>query len=182
MAARNALVRRLPAVETLGSVTVLATDKTGTLTEGTMAVRRLWTPTMQARVTGTGYGPAGEIAVDGADTDIDSSEELTELLTAAVLCNDARLRPPEGDGAEWSALGDPTEAALLAVAAKAGLDREAMEIDWPRIGEPPFDSDRKRMTTMHRRTDGNIRVACKGAPETLLATRMLPSVRRCMVV
>ncbi|NUR28648.1 MAG: cation-transporting P-type ATPase [Catenulispora sp.] len=173
MAARNALVRRLPAVETLGSVTVLATDKTGTLTEGSMAVRRLWTPAVQARVTGTGYGPAGEIALDGADTDIGSSRELTELLTelltAAMLCNDARLRPPEGDGAEWSALGDPTEAALLAVAAKAGLDRRAVDLGWPRIGEHPFDSDRKRMITVHRRADGVIRVVCKGAPETLLA-------------
>ncbi|NUR60937.1 MAG: cation-translocating P-type ATPase [Catenulispora sp.] len=169
MAARNALVRRLPAVETLGSVTVLATDKTGTLTEGSMAVRRLWTPNVQARVSGTGYGPAGEITVGGADTGLGPAPELTELLTAAVLCNDARLRPPEGSSAEWTALGDPTEAALLTVATKAGLDRKAVDLDWPRIGEHPFDSDRKRMTTMHRRADGLIRVACKGAPETLLA-------------
>ena len=173
MAARNALVRRLPAVETLGSVTVLATDKTGTLTEGTMAVRRLWTPTAQARVSGTGYGPTGEISIEESDSDLASGRGLTGLLTAAVLCNDARLRPPEPDGTEWSALGDPTEAALLAAAGKAGLDREVVDGAWPRIGELPFDSDRKRMTTVHRRADGLIRVTCKGAPETLLAAGFL---------
>ena len=173
MAARNALVRRLPAVETLGSVTVLATDKTGTLTEGSMAVRRLWTPSVQARVSGTGYGPAGDIVTEGSETNSGSGAEMTELLTAAVLCNDARLRPPEEDGAEWGALGDPTEAALLAVAAKAGLEPEAVDADWPRIGEFPFDSDRKRMTTMHRDNDGLIRVVCKGAPEKLLAGGIL---------
>jgi len=173
MAARNALVRRLPAVETLGSVTVLATDKTGTLTEGRMAVRRLWTPAVRARVSGTGYGPAGEIVVEGADTALASRAELTELVTAAVLCNDARLIAPDGTGTDWTALGDPTEAALLAVAAKAGLDRETVDSGWPRVGEHPFDSDRKRMTTIHRNDEGIIRVVCKGAPETLLAGGLL---------
>ena len=173
MAVRNALVRRLPAVETLGSVTVLATDKTGTLTEGRMVVRRLWTPAGQARVGGTGYGPAGEIVAEGSDPGSGSGAEMTELLTAAVLCNDAQLRPPDDTGAEWGALGDPTEAALLAVAAKAGLDRRAVDAGWPRIGEYPFDSDRKRMTTVHRGPDGRTRVVCKGAPETLLAGGIL---------
>jgi P-type Ca2+ transporter type 2C len=176
MADRNALVRRLPAVETLGSVTVLATDKTGTLTEGRMAVRRLWAPGSQARVSGAGYGPTGEIVMEGvrgADSSTIPGAELTELMTAAVLCNDARLRPPDGDGAEWTALGDPTEAALLTVAAKAGLDRQAVDTGWPRIGEHPFDSDRKRMTTVHRNGDGVIRVVCKGAPEALLAGGLL---------
>ncbi|MET9342101.1 cation-translocating P-type ATPase [Nonomuraea sp. NPDC003804] len=163
MAARNALVRRLPAVETLGSVTVLATDKTGTLTEGRMVVRRLWTPAGEAAVSGSGYGPDGEITREGTLDD----RSLTGLLTAAALCNDATLSA--GDGGEWIAIGDPTEAALLAAAAKAGLRRPELERGLPRYAEIPFDSGRKRMTTVHRRAGGRGAVVlCKGAPEALL--------------
>ncbi|MDP4510033.1 cation-translocating P-type ATPase [Nonomuraea turcica] len=162
MAARHALVRRLHAVETLGSVTVLATDKTGTLTEGHMVVRRLWTPTAQATLTGTGYGPDGHL--DGAPP-----EAFTELLTAAALCNDARLLHGE-DGADgrWQALGDPTEAALLTAAAKLGSDRAGLHHRYPRLAERPFDSARKRMSTLHRLPSGRARLICKGAPEALL--------------
>ncbi|NUW39468.1 cation-translocating P-type ATPase [Nonomuraea rhodomycinica] len=162
MAERHALVRRLPAVETLGSVTVLATDKTGTLTEGSMVVRLLWTPAGQATVTGSGYSPAGEI-VHGDPAD---SGGIAELLTAAALCNDARL--VENADGRWNALGDPTEAALLAAAARHGLDRDLLHRRLPRVAERPFDSDRKRMTTVHRLPDGRARVICKGAPEALL--------------
>ncbi|MFI7707384.1 cation-translocating P-type ATPase [Nonomuraea sp. NPDC049480] len=164
MAARNALVRRLPAVETLGAVTVLATDKTGTLTEGRMVTRHVWTPTGEAAITGSGYAPDGEI-VRGDSLD---STSLTDLLLATVLCNDARLSPPQDLDGEWTALGDPTEAALLAAAAKLGLDRKQLQERFPRVAERPFDSERKRMSTVHRLPGGHARVICKGAPEVLL--------------
>ncbi|MFB4294699.1 cation-translocating P-type ATPase [Nonomuraea sp. ATR24] len=162
MAARNALVRKLPAVETLGSVTALATDKTGTLTEGRMVARRLWTPTAQATMGGTGYAPEGQITGDH------DSGAFEALLTAAVLCNDARLLLPHDEHGEWTALGDPTEAALLAAAAKLGLDRKDVQTRLPRLAELPFDSDRKRMSTVHQLPGGGARLICKGAPEALL--------------
>ncbi|MDF5754348.1 cation-transporting P-type ATPase [Spongiactinospora sp. TRM90649] len=168
MAARNALVRKLPAVETLGSVTALATDKTGTLTEGRMVARWLWTPSAEAAVSGSGYAPEGEIGDGGPDR-----AAFTELLTAAVLCNDARLSPPSGADGEWAALGDPTEAALLAAAAKAGLDRAEVQAGSSRVAELPFDSDRKRMSTVHRQAADRFRLICKGAPEALLLPGVL---------
>ncbi|MEU8326229.1 cation-transporting P-type ATPase [Nonomuraea sp. NPDC048881] len=167
MAARDALVRNLPAVETLGSVTVLATDKTGTLTEGRMVARHLWTPAAEAAVTGSGYAPDGGLATDR------DPDEFAELLTAAALCNDARLRPPQENGEEWTALGDPTEAALLAAAARLGLDRAHLQERFPRVAELPFDSDRKRMSTVHLLPGGCVRLICKGAPEALLRPDVL---------
>ncbi|SDL76406.1 cation-translocating P-type ATPase [Nonomuraea jiangxiensis] len=164
MAARHALVRRLHAVETLGSVTVLATDKTGTLTEGRMVVRHLWTPTAQATLTGTGYAPCGRL--EGGPP-----EAFADLLTGGALCNDARL--PHGEDGRWQALGDPTEAALLAAAAKLGLDRADLDHRYPRLAEHPFDSARKRMSTLHRLPDGRARAVCKGAPESLLRPAVL---------
>jgi Ca2+-transporting ATPase len=172
MAARRALVRRLPAVETLGSVTVVATDKTGTLTEGVMVVRRLWTPTGPAEITGGGYGPDGSV-VDG-DRRLGARDrpDLADLLEAAVLCNDAALRPPE-DGQPWRPVGDPTEAALLTAATRLGVDPAGERRRRPRLAEVPFDSRRKRMSTAHRAPDGTQRVICKGAPEVLLDPRFL---------
>jgi Ca2+-transporting ATPase len=169
MAARRALVRRLHAVETLGSVTVLATDKTGTLTEGRMVARRLWTPDAEAALTGTGYDPYGEIQSDAPPGTFHA------LLTAAALCNDAQL--VRGDGGEWRALGDPTEAALLAAAAKAGLDHGELNRRLPRVAERPFDSVRKRMTTVHRLPGGRAKAVCKGAPEVLLRAPVLADDR-----
>ncbi len=169
MAARNALVRRLPAVETLGAVTVLATDKTGTLTEGRMVAQHLWTPTGEATITGSGYAPDGEIVRDGS---LDGTS-LTDLLAATVLCNDARLSPPQYPDGEWTALGDPTEAALLAAAAKLGLDRQQLQERFPRVTERPFDSERKRMSTVLRLPGGHGRVICKGAPDVLLRPPVL---------
>ena len=173
MTARNALVRRLPAVETLGSVTVLCTDKTGTLTEGTMVARRLWTPAGEAVITGTGYGPDGQVLRGGQPLDRAAGADVAELLTAAALCNDAALRPPDGDVHDWAAVGDPTEAALLTAARKLGLRPEQLNVAAPRIAELPFDSGRKRMTTVHRRPAGGVRVICKGAPEVILSPPML---------
>jgi Ca2+-transporting ATPase len=168
MTARNALVRQLPAVEALGSVTVIGTDKTGTLTEGTMVARCLWTPAGEAVITGTGYRPQGRVLRAGRPLDWVSEPDMTELLTAAALCNDAVLRPPGDGGQEWAAVGDPTEAALLAAAMKLGLQPEQLDAAMPRVGEIPFDSNRKRMTTVHQRPAGGVRVICKGAPEVIL--------------
>ncbi|MDJ0465546.1 cation-translocating P-type ATPase [Streptomyces sp. H27-C3] len=173
MAERHAIVRRLPAVETLGSVTVIATDKTGTLTEGRMVVEQLWTPQGEAVVTGTGYAPDGRIVRDGTAMVTDSAPDLTKLLSAAMLCNDASVRQSTDEDDAWLALGDPTEAALLAAGAKLGLNRSVLDHRLPRVDEIPFDSDRKRMTTVHRRSDGGIRLVCKGAPETLLVASLL---------
>ncbi|GAA0711547.1 cation-transporting P-type ATPase [Dactylosporangium roseum] len=173
MTARHALIRRLPAVETLGSVTILATDKTGTLTEGTMVVRRLWTPTGEATVTGAGYSPAGDVTRDGRTVSGAEAPDLMALLTAVALCNDAALRPPDGDTTTWLPVGDPTEVALLTAAGKLGIDRTVLQQDLPRQAEVPFDSDRKRMTTAHRLGSGATRVICKGAPEALLQSPLL---------
>jgi Ca2+-transporting ATPase len=176
MAARHGIVRRLPAVETLGAVTVLATDKTGTLTAGTMVVEALWTCDGEAMVTGLGYDPHGQVLTDaGPVTPATGPASMIELLGAAALCCDARLAPPAaadtarvGSGrlGEWTALGDPTEAALLAAAAKAGLDTERLAAGLPRVAELPFDSGRSRMTTVHQ-DDGGLLVICKGAPEAV---------------
>ncbi|MFI9150632.1 cation-translocating P-type ATPase [Streptomyces sp. NPDC053367] len=173
MADRHAIVRRLPAVETLGSVTVIATDKTGTLTEGRMAAERLWTPHGDATVLGTGYEPGGRVVRDGETVTANDAPDLAALLRAAMLCNDAALEPAPDGSAEWRALGDPTEAALLVAGARLGLDRAALNRELPRVGEIPFDSGRKRMTTVHRRPDGAVLAACKGAPETLLRPQVL---------
>ncbi|HLS78806.1 MAG TPA: cation-transporting P-type ATPase [Nocardia sp.] len=185
MADRDAVIRRLPAVETLGSMTVLATDKTGTLTEGRMVARLLWTPDSHAEITGTGYDPSGAVRTERGALGPEDDPALTALLTAAALCNDARLVPPDTTGPDttapdtaggpsspdshsWSALGDPTEAALLTAAARLGLDPHALNDRLPRVAERPFDSDRKRMSTIHRLPDGGYRVVCKGAPEAVL--------------
>ncbi len=169
MAARNALVRRLPAVETLGSVTVLATDKTGTLTEGVMAARALWTPRGgEAAISGNGYTPSGRVTRGELTLTAHDDPDVADLLSAAVMCNDATLRPPDDQGSGWTALGDPTEAALLAAAGKLGVDTGSLALRYPRIAEVPFDSARRRMTTVHALFGGTVRVVCKGAPEAVL--------------
>ncbi|MFI2368004.1 cation-translocating P-type ATPase [Streptomyces sp. NPDC018833] len=180
MAARHALVRRLSAVETLGSVTVLATDKTGTLTEGRMVVERVWTPgDGETFFTGSGYEPVGEVHRDGLSAGTGDLDAVRDLLTAAVLCNDAELKPPAPDSSgasdgRWTALGDPTEAALLAAAAKAGCrSRRDLDVPYPRRDEEPFDSVRKRMTTVHGTPTGDVLVSLKGAPEAVLASAVL---------
>jgi Ca2+-transporting ATPase len=175
MAARNAIVRRLPAVETLGSVTIIATDKTGTLTEGRMVVESVWTPSGEATVTGSGYAPVGEVLTDTGPVTRDSvgDRDVVDLLTAAALCCDAWLQPPSDGSPDWSAVGDPTEAALLAAAGKAGLERAELEADRPRVAEVPFDTVRRRMTTVHRRPDGQLLVVAKGAPEEMLTPAVL---------
>ena len=163
MAGRNALVKRLSAVETLGATTVILTDKTGTLTENQMTVRDLWAAGRPFRVTGTGYDPTGSIEPVQGPLDTGS---VDALLRGAALCCDARLLPPDETRRQWAAVGDPTEAAILVAAAKAGLSREVLDRS-PRLAELPFDSARRRMTTIQD-IDG-VAVACvKGAPSEVL--------------
>jgi Ca2+-transporting ATPase len=172
MVQRHVLIRRLPAVETLGSVSVICSDKTGTLTRDEMTVRRLWAAGRLYDVTGAGWEPAGTLLLDGQE--VAPPEPLQELLRAAVLASDARLVPPAvPDGSDgpgtWRIQGDPTEAALVVAAAKLGLDREALDAAWPRVGEIPFTAESKRMTTLHAAPDGGgLRACVKGAPEVLL--------------
>ncbi len=162
MARRNALVRRLSSVETLGETTVICTDKTGTLTENEMTVERVWSPEHGwFEVEGAGYEPFGRFRRDG---EVTSARPLHELLRCALLCNDARLTAGR-EGIEI--VGDPTEAALVVVAEKGGLRHEHEAARRPRIGEIPFDSTRKRMTTVH--LVGGRRVAyVKGAAEVVV--------------
>jgi Ca2+-transporting ATPase len=172
MAARQAIVRRLPAVETLGSVTVLATDKTGTLTQARMVVQQVWTPSQRVIVSGDGYQPFGSFTGIRGAVDAEAEPDLRWLLTASVLCNDARLVPPDSSDGRWVGLGDPTEIALLVAAAKAGITRDDAEAEYPRVGEVPFDSDSQQMTTVHRgRRDAAYLVVRKGSPEALCAGR-----------
>jgi P-type Ca2+ transporter type 2C len=162
MARRGAIVRKLPAVETLGSATVIASDKTGTLTRNEMTVRTIVTAAGQAEVTGTGYAPEGEVRTSGA-----CKMESDRLLQAAILANNAHLIGKDG---AWSIQGDPTEAALLVAAAKAGLDRAAIQTQYPRLAEAPFSAERKRMSTLHHDAGipGNRVVFTKGASGVLL--------------
>jgi Ca2+-transporting ATPase len=175
MARRNALVRRLSSVETLGETTVICTDKTGTLTQNEMTVRRLWTPAGVVEVEGAGYEPFGRFRLAGAIVDPRSH---SELLRAGLLCNDARLVHAERG---WSIIGDPTEAALVVIAEKGGLRHEQETAHLPRLEEIPFSSERKRMTTIH--LDGQERVAyVKGAVEIILPLTTLSTGERTRIV
>ncbi len=167
MASRRAIVRRLPAVETLGSVTVLATDKTGTLTQARMVVEELWTPVASYRVS-TGRDGAGAFSLDGREIEPSAHPDLLRLLEAVVLCNDARLATGPKDG-DRAGLGDPTEVALLVAAAHAGLTRADLERRSPRVAEVPFDSETKHMTTIHATAGSTdpVYVVRKGSPEVL---------------
>jgi Ca2+-transporting ATPase len=163
MVKRNALMRRLPAVETLGSTTVICSDKTGTLTRDEMTVRRIYAARNDVSVAGSGYRPEGEMKLEGASGEL--PPPVRELLQAGALCNDAKLvRSPEG---EWKISGDPTEAALIVAARKAGLDEIDLRNRFPRIDEQPFSSETKRMTTVHR-SEATTFAIVKGAPEVLL--------------
>ena len=167
MARRHALVKRLSAVEALGSTTVICTDKTGTLTTNQMTVRSVRLLDATYELTGAGYEPEGEVRADGVPVP-EVPDDLRLLLRVAVLANDARLVAPSEEHPGWDVLGDPTEGALVVAAAKAGVDPEACRAAAPRLDEWAFDSERKRMSTLHR-LDGELVVAVKGAPQPLLA-------------
>jgi magnesium-transporting ATPase (P-type) len=174
MARRRALVKRLSSVETLGATTVILTDKTGTLTENEMTARELWAGGSNYQLSGIGYEPFGGLAHrDGAENE---PAAVTEMLRAAALCCDAHLVPPQNGQPRWAAIGDPTEAAILAAAAKIGLSQEKLAA-WPRLAELPFDSTRKRMTTIQR-IDGAAVACVKGAPGEIFA-RCVAVQHRC---
>lgn len=168
MAARSAIVRTLPAVETLGCATLICTDKTGTLTRNEMTVRRVVLAAgARYRVTGTGYDPSGEFCPEAGVGDMPG---LTLALTAGALCNDARLvheAGKRGKGQSWRVSGDPTEGALLVAASKLGLDLGALAREHPRLDEMPFTPERRRMSVVVRHRGGR-RAYIKGAPDTVL--------------
>jgi len=172
MSKRNALVKKLSSVEALGSTSVICTDKTGTLTQNEMTVNHLWTCDREYEVTGVGYAPKGEIRSNGEKWLAADDEQLRLLVAGGALCSNARLVDPEEEGGRYTVLGDPTEACLLVSAQKAGLTLEGLEAEMPRVRELPFESRRKRMTTIHQLKqplDGAKRVAfVKGAPNEVV--------------
>ncbi len=175
MADRHAVVRHLPAVETLGSTTIICSDKTGTLTRNEMTVQVAWLGGQEYRFSGIGYAPVGEIERDGARlTELPAA--LHDLLTIAILCNDAALRLEQNI---WAITGDPTEAAMLAAAEKAGLSSQDFRDHHARLDVIPFESDSKFMATLNA-LDGQTHILLKGAPETVLerCTLSEPEMRR----
>lgn len=182
---RHALIRRLSSVETLGSATVICSDKTGTLTQNEMTVTRIWSDGQFVDVTGRGYKPEGEFLVDGKPIDLQAYQSVLTTLWVSALNNDAYLEKTELDGepAGYRIIGDPTEGALVVAAAKAGAHQNVLNEDYPRAQEIPFDSVRKRMVTIHAIEDPHREdaspfvdqeerqhyvVAVKGAPDIVL--------------
>ncbi|MHC1743371.1 MAG: cation-translocating P-type ATPase [Syntrophobacteraceae bacterium] len=175
MASRNALIKRLSAVETLGSTSVICTDKTGTLTQNEMTVREIWLAGRSLTVTGGGYSVEGAILDAGEALAAHEESDLRKLLLAAGLCNNARLLPPNEERPRWTIIGDPTEGALRVLAQKAALDLDLEERKTRRLRELPFESKRKRMSTIHQTGETSMRVYVKGAPKEVLGlcTRIL---------
>jgi len=165
MVKRNALIRRLPAVETLGSTSVICSDKTGTLTKDEMTLRRLYCSGQMIGISGAGYAPEGAFSVNGSSLG-EPLPALRQMLTAAVLASDTYLVQTESGS--WDIKGDPTEGALVVAAAKAGLQKDALDAAHPRLQEIPFSSETKRMTTLHD-AGGSMTAYAKGAPEVILA-------------
>jgi len=164
-AKRNAIVRRLPAVETLGCTTVICSDKTGTLTKNEMTIRQLFTGGRLIEVSGVGFEPAGTFTVDSRPLDPSEDPTFKRMLMSGMLCNDANLMQANGS---WRIKGDPTEGAFVVAAAKAKLNIGDLRKSWPRIGEIPFESERKRMSTVHQPPEGEPFACVKGAPELVL--------------
>ncbi|WP_256203702.1 cation-transporting P-type ATPase [Nitrosomonas sp. Nm58] len=166
MARRHAIIRRLPAVETLGAVTVICTDKTGTLTRNEMTVQCIITADHQLEVSGAGYAPIGGFGLQGREILMNEHAEILDLVRAGVLCNDAQLREYEGN---WIVEGDPTEGALITLALKAGLDPLFEHESLPRTDAIPFESEHRFMATLHHDHAGHGYIYLKGAPEEVLA-------------
>jgi len=167
MARRHAIIRRMPAVETLGSTTVICSDKTGTLTQNQMTVQKVCAAGLCYEFSGVGYAPQGEVSLAGSPLDLQAHPALAECLKAGLLCNDSRLVSKDG---QWSIEGDPTEVALITAAVKAGLSREGLEQALPRIDTLPFESQHQYMATLHAEGGGSSAVIyLKGSVESILS-------------
>lgn len=165
MAARNAIIRRLPAVETLGSATVICSDKTGTLTRNELTVRTIALPDRTVWVKGVGYEPIGSFEQQDQEIAVENDDELRNVLRMTLLCSDAKIRRSND---HWTVVGDPTEGALIVAAAKAHLDHAGEDEAYPRIDNIPFESEHRFMATLHRSRSGEGFVVVKGAPERIL--------------
>ncbi|MDP1787796.1 cation-transporting P-type ATPase [Nitrosomonas sp.] len=166
MARRNAIVRHLPAVEALGAVTVICTDKTGTLTRNEMTVQNVITAEVQLQVSGVGYSPTGGFSQDGKEAPVTDYPDTLDMFRAGMLCNEASVHQQDGT---WVIHGDPTEGALITLAMKATLDPLFEQEKLPRTDVIPFESEHRFMATLHQDHDGNSRIYVKGAPEEVLA-------------
>ncbi|MDD3656070.1 MAG: calcium-transporting P-type ATPase, PMR1-type [Atribacterota bacterium] len=167
MIKKNAIIRRLPAVETLGATTVICSDKTGTLTQNQMTVQKLVLVDREIEVEGVGYQPFGQFRQNNQYIQPSDDQAISLLLKAATLCNNSYLKQNEENN-QWEIIGDPTEGALVVVAAKAGYQKEGLENKYPRLRELPFDSERKRMSTVHRTPEGDEILFVKGAPDQII--------------
>ncbi|HVP26423.1 MAG TPA: cation-transporting P-type ATPase [Candidatus Bathyarchaeia archaeon] len=167
MVKENVLVKRLSAVQTLGSVTVICTDKTGTITTGEMTVTKMWVSNKIVEVSGVGYTPTGEFTVEGKTLSQDAAS-VERLLEISAMCNSAKVDPPSDRNKSWSVIGDPTDGALLVAALKHGLNIDSLLSQKPIVHMIPFDSKRKRMTTIHKH-NGKLSAYSKGAPRSILS-------------
>ncbi len=168
MVTKNALIKKLSSVETLGSTTIICTDKTGTLTKNEMTVRKIWIPNEIVDVTGAGYTPKGKFLHKGNEIGYEEMKELKLLMRTAAFCNDAKIIPPKIEGKKWKILGDPTEASLLVAALKSGFDLEEELKKIPKISELPFDSERKSMSSIHQKENKKV-AYIKGAPKKIIS-------------
>ncbi|MBT0159821.1 cation-transporting P-type ATPase [Candidatus Bathyarchaeota archaeon A05DMB-2] len=167
MVRQNVLVKRLSSVQTLGSVTVICTDKTGTITKGEMTVKKLWVKNHIVEVSGIGYDPTGDFTLKGEPLKRKEVGVVEKLLEIAALCNSAKIEPPSDRNAAWSVIGDPTDGALVVAALKYGLNVQDVLAEKPIVDIKPFDFTRKRMTTVHK-LNGDVLVCTKGAPRSIL--------------
>ncbi|MBM4400664.1 MAG: cation-transporting P-type ATPase, partial [Crenarchaeota archaeon] len=168
MVKQNVLVKRLSAVQTLGSVTVICTDKTGTITKGEMTVKKLWVKDRVIEVSGIGYNPIGDFTLNGKALKVQEAVAVEKLLEIAALCNSAKIEPPSDRNASWGVIGDPTDGALIVAAIKYGINVQNRLAEKPMIRIMPFDFTRKRMTTVHK-LNGEVLIYTKGAPRSILS-------------
>jgi Ca2+-transporting ATPase len=168
MVRQNVLVKRLSAVQTLGSVTVICTDKTGTITKGEMTVKKLWVKDHIIEVSGIGYNPIGDFTLNSEALKVQEAIAVEKLLEIAALCNGAKIEPPSDKNVAWSVIGDPTDGALIVAALKYGMNVQNRLAEKPVVYIMPFDFTRKRMTTVHK-LNGDVLIYTKGAPRSILS-------------